>query len=317
MTELRARFASVPASVPGARRFVTDGLSSWGLDSLADDAALCVTELAANAALHSVGSFMTVVLTAREGGVRVTVEDDGAVPSAVVVPRAHYDDPDPVVLDLVDQPTTGRGLAIVEVLASGWGVEDAPAGKRVWADFGTDELPPYPDGHPVPEPSRAPLPPGWTLVTLAGCPVRLSLRQDEHLDELVRELQLLNADEGNERSRSVAATIQGLLVAPAHARLTGRQTALLAEEQGQAYVDVEMALPDESSLMIRELQAAVTAADVLCEEMTLLTLASSPELKALRRWMTREVVEQIELRRPAEPWTTWQDPGPDGPAGQG
>src|SRR3954469_25883354 len=60
MTELRVRFATDPASVPGARRFVRDGLASWGLAHLSDDVALCVTELAANSALHSAGSFMSV-----------------------------------------------------------------------------------------------------------------------------------------------------------------------------------------------------------------------------------------------------------------
>jgi hypothetical protein len=304
----------VPASVPGARLFVTDGLRSWELEALVDDVALCLTELAANAALHSAASFMTVTLSMREGGVRVGVEDDGQVPRAVVVPRADFGGDEQ--RDLADEPTTGRGLAIVELLASGWGVDEASAGKRVWADFGVEQ----PEGGHRPGPTAHDVPPalpqGWTLVRLADCPVRLSLRQDEHLDELVRELQLLNADEDNASSQALAASIQGLLAAPAHARYTGRRTAQLALEAGRDEVDIDMAVPDESSVMIRELQHAVSAADRLCEETKLLTLASPRDLRDLRRWMTEEIVAQIEQRRSPVPWRVWSA-SRDEPAGSG
>jgi hypothetical protein len=156
------------------------------------------------------------------------------------------------------------------------------------------------------EPAPA-VPEGWALVRLAGCPVRLSLRQDDHLDELVRELQLLRIENGdNSRSHALARQIQGLLVAPAHARLTGRRIAQLADQSGLEHVDIDMALPAEASLMIRELQQAVTAADQLCEDLELLTLASTPEIRALRRWMTNEIVAQIEEGRRPLTWQAWQ-----------
>jgi len=295
----------VPASVPAARRFVTDGLRSWGLEALIDDVALGLTELAANAALHSAASFMVVKLSLREGGVRVGVEDDGQVPAAVVVPRAGFGAATDN-RDLADEPTTGRGLAIIELLASAWGVDETSVGKRVWADFGADHSPVGHGPDPTATDAQPALPQGWTLVRLADCPVRLSLRQDEHLDELVRELQLLNADQANARSQAVAASIQGLLAAPAHARYTGRRTAQLALEAGSDEVDIDMAVPDESSELIRELQEAVSAADRLCDEMKLLTLASSRDLQELRRWMTEEIVAQIEERREPVPWPVWR-----------
>ena len=327
MTELRVRFATDPASVPGARRFVRDGLASWGLTHLSDDVGLCVTELAANSALHSAGSFMSVALHARDRAVQVSVEDDGDVPGAVVVPRADFTGSGgAVVQDVADEATTGRGLAIVAVLADAWGVEETSGGKRVWADFSTDgSAVPPPARHPAPEPepqpsdkasdeasdepsggpAGGPLPDGWTVVRLADCPVRLSLRQDEHLDELVRELQLLNAHDAP-RSREIAGEIQGLLAAPAHARHTGRRIARIAERAGREHVDVDMALPGEASQMVRGLQAAVAAADQLCLERRLLTLASSEELTALRRWMTEEIVAQVEEGREPVPWPVWR-----------
>jgi len=124
---LQVRFAADPASVPGARRFVVDGLHAWGLDELADDAALCISELAGNAALHSVSTFMRVEVWRSGDAVRMSVEDDGDVPLAVVVPRADYG-PDSVSQshELESEPTTGRGLAIVGFIASTWGVETTP-----------------------------------------------------------------------------------------------------------------------------------------------------------------------------------------------
>ena len=124
--------------------------------------------------------------------------------------------------------------------------------------------------------------------------MELSLRQDEHLDELVRELQLISADQGNSRSQALAAQIQDLLISPAHARFTGRRLAEQAAAAGQDVVDIDMAMPHEFSIMVQRLQQAVMAADQLCEQMELLTVASPPELRALRAWMTRELVAQID-----------------------
>ena len=70
-----------------------------------------------------------------------------------------------------------------------------------------------------------------------------------------------------------------------------------------------MAVPDESSTLIRQLQDVVSAADRLCEERKLLTLASSRELRELRRWMTEEIVAQIEQGREPVPWPVWRERG--------
>ena len=308
---LRVRFAADPVSVSAARRFVTDGLVSWDRPALIDSATLCVSELAGNAALHAASTFMEIALQPLGKAVRVSVEDDGAVPAAVVAPRATFtDSPGVDGFSIDDQPTTGRGLAIVSVLARDWGVEHTPEGKRVWAEL-TEHEPEHEVADPRTEqvenqaPSPPALPPGWALVRLAGCPVELSLRQDEHLDELVRELQLISADRHNSRSQALAAQIQDLLISPAHARFTGRRLAEQAAAEGRDTVDVDMAMPHEFSTMVRRLQQAVTAADELCEQMQLLTLASPPDIRELRAWMTHELVAQIEGDEPPVSWADW------------
>ncbi len=309
--ELRVRLAADPASVPGARRFVADGLREWGLADLVDDATLCVSELATNAALHSASTFMEIVLRPLDRSVRISVEDDGMTPAAAVQPRSSFtgsaDDPD---LLLADEATTGRGLGIVSILASEWGVEQTDHGKRVWitlVDDGAEHRvrPPRTDVVEEQPPPDATLPEGWVLVRLVGCPVQLSLRQDEHLDELIRELQLMEGDTDNPVSREIAARMEGLLSGPAHARHTGRRIAQRAAAEGKTHIDIEMAAPRELSLDIVALEDAVKAADQLCQERRMLTLASPPELRRLRAWMTQEILAQAIHGEEPLSWDDW------------
>jgi anti-sigma regulatory factor (Ser/Thr protein kinase) len=310
--ELRVRLAADAASVPGARRFVTDGLLSWGMTDLVDDAALCVSELAGNAALHSGSTFMHIALRPLQDAVRLSVEDDGVTPVDAVHPRASFPGPDDDldVLLLDDEPTTGRGLAIVSMLASDWGVESTDIGKRIWVDIdGTDTNEVRPPRGATSAPlgaSAGDLPDGWGLVRLVGCPVQLSLRQDEHLDELVRELQLIGSEHASLRSQALARELEDLLSGPAHARHTGRRIAQQAAAEGRSEIDIEMAMPREFSAEVQKLDVAVKAADVLCDDMRLLTLASSDDLRALRAWMTEQIVEQVERGRPPVSWADWR-----------
>ena len=137
------------------------------------------------------------------------------------------------------------------------------------------------------------------------CPVALSLRQDSHLDELVRELQLLGVDEHNRESAAIAEEIRGLLVSPTHARLAGRRAAEQARDDHLEFVDVEMAMPREFGVLVEQLQRAVARADRLCEEGRLLTLASPAELRALRAWMTHEVLGQTSRGAAPMSWPAW------------
>jgi len=89
----------------------------WGLADVADDAALVVTELAANAIVHARSAF-TVILSVHDDVLRISVRD--AVPLDGTGLRAA-----PL-----------HGLAVVDALASQWGVESlGNAGKTVWVDL--------------------------------------------------------------------------------------------------------------------------------------------------------------------------------------
>jgi serine/threonine-protein kinase RsbW len=89
----------------------------------ADDAILCASELAANAAVHSrsrmPGGTFTVRTTISPGNYAwIEVEDSGG-------PWA------PAISD----PTRCRGLDIVRTLASDWGIDGDDAVRVIWARF--------------------------------------------------------------------------------------------------------------------------------------------------------------------------------------
>ncbi|MER6940290.1 ATP-binding protein [Nocardioides sp. NPDC127514] len=298
--ELRVRLAAETASVPGARRFVTDGLVEWGRDHLVDDAALCITEMAANSALHSGSPYMHIRLRDLEPAVRLSVEDDGAlVPLPAVAPPP-----------VESQGTTGRGLAIVSVLAKSWGIEERADGRRIWAELAGDGVehdvrPPAVELGEQALPEPAALPADWVTVRLPACPVQLGLQIDQRLDDLVRELQLIDSEVGPTPPRELGELIERLVTRPAFARHMGRRIALDAAAAGLEYVDIEMTLPREMGPMLRELLAADNLADEISETHQLLTLRSTPEMVSLRTWFTESIVDQAENDADPVPYDEW------------
>lgn len=110
---------SHPTSVGAARRFVRDVLMSRRVpDDVVDTVELLTSELVANAVLHGRAGPKLVIELSDEV-VRVAVHDMG--PESPVRRFAR------------PQDAFGRGVGIVEELASAWGVEPHPGGgKHVW-----------------------------------------------------------------------------------------------------------------------------------------------------------------------------------------
>lgn len=112
------------SSVPAARRFVETLLGSWGHPEVGWSAALCISELASNCALHARTDF-SVCLTLEDDAVRIEVSDG----SPRVPTQRSYD----------TSATTGRGLRLLGEFASDWGVERSADGKTVWVLLALDE----------------------------------------------------------------------------------------------------------------------------------------------------------------------------------
>ncbi|WP_435745826.1 SpoIIE family protein phosphatase [Nocardioides sp. SYSU DS0663] len=303
---VRARFAADAVSVPVARAFIRDALQSHP-PTLVENAALCVTELAANAALHSGGHALEVSVRLDPEGVTVAVADEGDVPAEAVVPRMVVDSTG----GLAEEATTGRGLGIVSVLAAEWGVERTPDGKRVWA-WVVDEPAEHPVRPPDSPPSPSPalhgpddLPDGWGAVQVVGCPVSLALASDQHFDELVRELQLLAAAREDGGPCELVVELQQLMARPAPARHLARLTAQRAAAAGQEEVDLELVLPRAAAEDVRRLVDALVLADRLCEEQHLLTLCATEGVRLYRAWMAQQVAGQLLDGQAPEAWSVW------------
>jgi anti-sigma regulatory factor (Ser/Thr protein kinase) len=108
-----------PSSATRARQLAREHVAACPPDVI-DTVALLVTELVTNAVLHARTELRLVVET-EPGIVRLRVDDRS--PGTPVV--RHYDTDD----------VTGRGLALVETLATDWGVEPGPDGKSVWCEI--------------------------------------------------------------------------------------------------------------------------------------------------------------------------------------
>jgi anti-sigma regulatory factor (Ser/Thr protein kinase) len=121
---MTAHFSAHPTSVGAARRFVVSQLAEREITDpeLLDGAALIVSELVTNA-LQAGSPDVGLTLHHLDGVVRVDVAD--TAPGR------------PVKRPMDPTSTHGRGLHLVEQLASGWGYERAGPGKYVWATMAT------------------------------------------------------------------------------------------------------------------------------------------------------------------------------------
>jgi anti-sigma regulatory factor (Ser/Thr protein kinase) len=110
---------SADAGSPGmARRFVAECLERWGYSALVPDVELMTSEVATNAVLH-VGEPFSLEVEDLGMGVRVTIDD----PMATMPVRRRPGPLDP----------RGRGLEIVDRLATAWGARRrVGSGKSVW-----------------------------------------------------------------------------------------------------------------------------------------------------------------------------------------
>lgn len=104
------------------RSFVTRVMADWGLEDV-DAAVLLTSELVTNAVVHGRPP-IELEVTMAGAAVRVAVRDGSPML--------------PTLAPASDEATGGRGLLLVDTLASRWGVEHAGPCKVVWFEFDVD-----------------------------------------------------------------------------------------------------------------------------------------------------------------------------------
>jgi anti-sigma regulatory factor (Ser/Thr protein kinase) len=100
-----------------SRRFVQHALARWQLDALVDVAVLLTSELVTNAIVHA------------QTDVEITITRDD--PRTITVAVSDSSRSEPRVQRHLDDSATGRGLGILDALASSWDVVSCADGKTV------------------------------------------------------------------------------------------------------------------------------------------------------------------------------------------
>ena len=118
-----------PQGLSDARAAVGQALRDWSMDELADDAELLTGELLVNVLLHTEGGAVLTleVLPEPVRRVRLSVQDRSSA-----WPRRRTPG---------EAATSGRGLLLLDALASRWGVEPRGEGKAVWCEIGPVQTP--------------------------------------------------------------------------------------------------------------------------------------------------------------------------------
>lgn len=117
VTAVSALLPAQPISVREGRQFLRDTLRDWHCEALTDTACLLASELLSNSVRHACDPLRLRLRRTRDE-LHIEVGD-----GSPVLPRARTAGPD---------EESGRGLALLDQLASTWGTLLAEEGKTVW-----------------------------------------------------------------------------------------------------------------------------------------------------------------------------------------
>lgn len=279
---------------PLGRRFVEQQVLARGGAAIVQDAALIAAELLANARQHGIPP-VQVCVRGVGGDIRIEVCDSSSRGPVRLAPS-----PDNM---------TGRGLALVEALATQWGVTALPDGRKsVWA-----RLSPPDEADPAPgpaEPYVETIAPGADTearfpVVLGDVPTALLLEAKAQMDNIVRELSLAGAAALRPSSAPLGPLIETVVNEFSDARNAIKRQALAAAARGDERTRLVLELPASAADAGVAYLAALDEADEYSRAGRLLTLETEPDHRLFRRWYVQAVVQQIRDqvrgRRPRQP----------------
>jgi hypothetical protein len=142
------------------------------------------------------------------------------------------------------------------------------------------------------------------VVRFRRAPAELLQQARVHLEAITREFQLIEfSDEEVESPPArLLDVVSRLRTSYDQLGFAGnRRFALEAIERGDATVDFELPVPVEAGRAARLLITTMEETDAWCERGELLTLASPPEQRRMRRWFFGEIERQTAGGEPI-PW---------------
>lgn len=278
-----------------ARRVVTEALTDYGRGDLVDDATLVVSELVANAVMHA-RTPMDLSIEAAGHGIRVAVSD-----GSHILPRWTPASP---------TATSGRGLILVERLATRWGAEPHGGGKTVWAvlDAPTsnveeatpeDLLAMWSDEPWPSHPAQA------TVEVTLEIDVATMLASRAHTEDLNRELQLILLSERWRPAPPPVLQMAGRLSSANEDFYTARwqilDQTLRAAKQGHARATLHLHLQPTDAAAASAWLAALDEADDLNNQGVLLLPPFPMQIVAFRKDYITHILTALNAASPHLP----------------
>lgn len=273
------RLPPTPESAASARRFVRSVLDGVSPDTV-DTVELLVGELVTNAVIHA-RTETEVRAWVVEGQAHVRVSDHR--PERGLVPHDHH-----------PYACTGRGLALVEELATHHGVHSGGGRKTVWFELWPEAPAPPASAWEIAKPS------GRTLsVTLNDVPYALYWAAQQQWEGLLRELLLAASTAGRTGVRP-----EDLVVAQDTSNMICACMAAAVEQEtpGTSTLSLLVAFSADAASGVATLRRVLDAADAAAQEGILLALPALPQIRAFRHWLLDQIADQLAGGEPTA-WT--------------
>lgn len=290
------RLPPAVASTPRARHWLSAQLADLPRE-VVDTAVLLTSELVTNAVLHA-GTWLEVSVHRLADRIRVDVSD--ASPDSPMVRTYGVD------------ATTGRGLMLLDLLPSDWGVQDVDGGKVVWfelpVDVPIDDA--TPGGHRLESRLPAMVRPDpfdgreTFVLQLLHTPVTLMQHATKQYESLFREFRLIverDRDETETVPHKLLDLIEALGTQNTGLGVPASRQWRTAVEAGETHVDLRMRLPMQTAQACEVYNRMLDEADEHCRAAHLITLPTDADCVALRQWVIRETARQAAGMVP-EPW---------------
>ncbi|WP_046731279.1 SpoIIE family protein phosphatase [Streptomyces humi] len=273
------RLAPVARNVSVARRFVRSVLDG-AAPEVADTAELLAGELMTNVVIHA-RTEAEVRVWAVDGRAQVRVTDHR--PECGLVPHDRH-----------AYACTGRGLALVEELATGHGVHSTEDRKTVWF-----EVRPRTPGPPTSAWETLAPSGRMATVTLNDVPYSLYWAAQQHWEGLLRELFLAPAAAGFAQvppaDLATAQDTSNMICAC-------MTTAVRQETPDSSTLSLLVAFPADTAPDVATLSRVLDQGDGAAQQASLLTLPALPQLRAFRHWLFEEITGQLSGGHPTA-WT--------------